>query len=112
MSKIKITVFRGLARGKTFGNKIPEYLPDMDPDRRYRYHVAGQEYISVDHGYPEPVNDDVKFCSWAFAEIQKVIVYPNSRISGTRWDSLPTPQAPTVLHRSYSRSRGSSRCLT
>ena len=112
MSKIKITVFRGLARGKTFGNKIPEYLPDMDPDRRYRNHVAGQEYISVDHGYPEPVNDDVKFCSWAFAEIQKVLVYHHFE---NKWHKMGQPSyaactdgtTPIIF-----QIGGSSRCLT
>jgi uncharacterized repeat protein (TIGR04076 family) len=88
VSKIKITVFRGLARGETFGDKIPEYLSDTDPDRRYGYHVAGQEYISVDHGYPEPVNDDVKFCSWAFAEIQKVLVYHHFE---NKWHKMGQP---------------------
>ena len=42
MSKIMITVVKGLTRREIFGDDIPEYLPDMDPDRRCRYHVAGQ----------------------------------------------------------------------
>jgi uncharacterized repeat protein (TIGR04076 family) len=75
MSKIKITVVKGLTRGEIFGDDIPEHLPDTDPDRRCRYHVVGQEYMSVDHGYPEPVNNDRRFCHWAFADIQKQLVF-------------------------------------
>jgi len=75
MSKIKITVVRGLTRGEIFVDEIPEYLPNTDPDRMCRYHVAGQEYVSVDHGYPEPVNNERRFCHWAFADIQKFLVF-------------------------------------
>ncbi len=75
MSKIRITVVKGLTRREIFGDDIPEHLPDTDPDRRCRYHVAGQEYVSVDHGYPEPVNNDRRFCHWAFADIQKYLVF-------------------------------------
>jgi len=75
MSKIKITVVKGLTRGEIFGDEIPEYLSNTDPDSRCHYHLAGQEYISVDHGYPEPVNNDRSFCHWAFADIQKQLVF-------------------------------------
>jgi uncharacterized repeat protein (TIGR04076 family) len=75
MSKIRITVFKGLTRREIFGDDIPEYLPSTDPDKRCSYHIAGQEYISVDHGYPEPVNDEPRFCHWAFADIQKILVF-------------------------------------
>jgi uncharacterized repeat protein (TIGR04076 family) len=75
MSKIKITVVKGLTRGEIFGDDIPEHLPITDPDSRCRYHVAGQEYVSVDHGYPEPVNNERRFCHWAFSDIQKQLVF-------------------------------------
>ena len=75
MSKIKITVVKGLTRREIFGDDIPEYLPNTDPDSRCRYHVAGQEYISIDRDYPEPVNNDRRFCTWAFADIQKQQVF-------------------------------------
>jgi len=75
MSKIKITVVKGLTRREIFGDDIPGHLPNTDPDSRCRYHLAGQEYISVDRDYPEPVNNDRRFCTWAFADIQKQLVF-------------------------------------
>lgn len=75
MPKIKITVLKGLTRREIFGDDIPEHLPNTDPDSRCRYHVAGQEYISIDRDYPEPVNNDRRFCTWAFADIQKQQVF-------------------------------------
>ncbi len=88
MSKIKITVVKGLTRREIFGDDIPEHLPDTDPDRRCRYHVAGQEYISVDHGYPEPVNNNRRFCHWAFADIQKVLVFHDFE---NKWHKMGQP---------------------
>ena len=75
VSRVRITVVRGLSRGEIFGDDIPEHLPNTDPDSRCRYHVAGQEYISVDRDYPEPVNNNRRFCTWAFADIQKYLVF-------------------------------------
>ena len=75
MSKIMITVHKGLTRREIFGDDIPEFLSDRNPDSRCHYHVAGQEYMSVDHGYPEPVKNDRRFCHWAFADIQKQLVF-------------------------------------
>jgi uncharacterized repeat protein (TIGR04076 family) len=105
MSKIKITVVRGLTRGEIFGDDIPEYLPNTDPDSRCRYHVAGQEYISVDHGYPEPVNNERRFCHWAFADIQKILVFLDFGNKYHKVGGSPsTAHAPTALRRSSSSS--------
>jgi uncharacterized repeat protein (TIGR04076 family) len=102
MSKIMITVLKGLTRGEIFGDDIPDYLPDTDPDRRCRYHVAGQEYISVDHGYPEPVNNERRFCSWAFADIQKQLVFLSfgnkyNKVGDTRYSACTDGTATVIF---------------
>jgi uncharacterized repeat protein (TIGR04076 family) len=102
MSKIMITVVKGLTRGEIFGDDIPEHLPNTDPDSRCRYHVAGQEYVSVDHGYPEPVNNERRFCAWAFADIQKQLVFLSfgnkyNKVGDTRYSACTDGTATVIF---------------
>ena len=70
MSKIKITVLKGLSRTEVFGDKIPEFIdkPLSSNDKCGR-HTAGQTFISVDLKKP------MGLCDWAFTDIHKDLMF-------------------------------------
>lgn len=70
MSKIKISVLKGLSRSEVFGDDIPDIIdkPKSSNDKCGR-HTAGQTFISIDLKRPEG------FCDWAFTDIHKDLVF-------------------------------------
>ena len=70
MSKIKITVLKGLSRSEVFGDDIPDVIDKPGgPDSRCGLHTAGQTFVSVDLAKPDG------FCDWAYADIHRDLVY-------------------------------------
>ena len=70
MSKIKISVLKGLSRSEVFGDDVPDIIdkPKGSNDKCGR-HTAGQTYTSIDLQKPEG------FCDWAFTDIHKDLVF-------------------------------------
>ncbi len=70
MSKIKISVLKGLSCSEVFGDKIPDIIDkSKGSDGRCGRHTAGQTFISFDLQRPEG------FCDWAFADIHRDLVF-------------------------------------
>jgi uncharacterized repeat protein (TIGR04076 family) len=70
MSRIRITVVKGLSRGEVFGDDIPDVINKPGgPEARCGRHAAGETYVSVDLARPEG------FCDWAFTDIHRDLVY-------------------------------------
>lgn len=66
MTKLKITVVKGLTAKDVFGENIPEYFGDnLGPCSRQK---VGQEFIMDGTDCPEG------FCNWAYADFQKHLV--------------------------------------
>ncbi len=69
MSKIKITVLKGISRSEVFGGDVPDIIDKPKGSDRCGLHTAGQVYLSENLGKPEG------FCDWAFADIQRDLVF-------------------------------------
>jgi len=66
MTKLKLTVVKGLTAKDVFGENIPEYFgKNLGPCSR---HKVGQEFILDGHNCPEGL------CNWAYADFQKALV--------------------------------------
>jgi len=70
LSKIKITVLKGLSRSEVFGDDIPDIIDKpKSSGNRCGLHTAGQTFISVDLKKPEG------FCDWAFTDIHRDLMF-------------------------------------
>ncbi|MHA2083961.1 MAG: TIGR04076 family protein [Candidatus Thorarchaeota archaeon] len=70
MSKIRITVLKGLSRSEVFGDDIPDIIDKpKSPGGRCGRHTTGQTFISDDLRKPEG------FCDWAFTDIHRDLTY-------------------------------------
>ena len=70
LSKIKITVLKGLSRSEVFGDDIPDIIDKpKGSNGRCGRHTAGQTFISLDLCKPEG------FCDWAFTDIHKDLLF-------------------------------------
>jgi uncharacterized repeat protein (TIGR04076 family) len=69
MSKIKITVLKGLSRSEVFGGDIPGIIDKPKGSERCGLHTAGQTFVSVDLQKPEG------FCDWAFTDIHRDLMF-------------------------------------
>lgn len=69
MSKIKITVLKGLSRSEVFGGDVPDIIDKPKGSDRCGLHTAGQIFISVDLQKPEG------FCDWAFTDIHRDLMF-------------------------------------
>ena len=69
MSKIKITVLKGLTRSEVFGDNIPDIIDKPEGSDRCARHTKGQVYLSENLAKPDG------FCDWAFADIQRDLVF-------------------------------------
>lgn len=69
MSKIKITVLKGITRSEVFDGNIPDIIDKPDSSDRCQRHTKGQVYLSENLAKPDG------FCDWAFADIQRDLVF-------------------------------------
>jgi len=69
MSRIKITVLKGLSRSEVFGDDIPDIIDKPGDSERCGRHIAGQTFVSVDLAKPEG------FCDWAFTDIHRDLMF-------------------------------------
>ena len=69
MSRIKITVLKGLTSSEVFDGNIPEFIDKPEGSDRCGRHTKGQVYFSENLAKPEG------FCDWAFADIQRDLVF-------------------------------------
>jgi uncharacterized repeat protein (TIGR04076 family) len=96
MTKLKITVVKGLTAKEVFGENIPEYFgKNLGPCSK---HNVGQEFILDGTNCPEG------FCSWAFTDIFREIVhlmmggnYPWTGKSGVAFASCTDGKKPVVF---------------
>ena len=69
MSKIKITVLKGISRSEVFDGNIPDIIDKPGNSDRCQRHTKGQVYISENLAKPDG------FCDWAFADMQRDLVF-------------------------------------
>jgi len=70
LSRIKISVLKGLSRSEVFGDDIPDIIDKpKSSNNKCGHHTAGQTFISIDLKRPED------FCDWAFTDIHKELVF-------------------------------------
>ena len=66
MKKMKLTVVKGFTAEEVFDGEVPDYFPEEFESPCPKYHV-GSEWVM------ESVDCPDGFCSWAWADIQKLV---------------------------------------
>jgi uncharacterized repeat protein (TIGR04076 family) len=69
MSKIKITVHKAISRSEVFDSNIPDIIDKPEGSDRCGRHTKGQVFFSENLAKP------AGFCDWAFADIQRDMVF-------------------------------------
>ncbi|MFB0558191.1 MAG: hypothetical protein ACETVY_03645 [Candidatus Bathyarchaeia archaeon] len=69
MTKLKMTVVRGLTAKEAFGEDVPDHFPEnlVDP---CQMHPAGQEFVVEGLKYPGG------FCNCTYADVYRDIIHP------------------------------------